>query len=605
MQKKVILFYLPPAEVLTPSASLSILKSFMLKNGFPTEIKYWNFALNIMREYTNDDSSVTSLIPFYAILNEKNNDIKVYNRIVSTLNQSVPNYLNETGGYENLLEKIKKRIQKIIQKKLKEIDWENVLLFGFTSKFYQWIPAMIIAEEIKKRDKNIPIIIGGFGNKDEASEILKKCSFIDFSVCGEGEYPLFKLAEKIKKDKFNYATVPGLVYREKDNILISECRTSEYLDMKNYPLPSHDDYEKEFIKTKYKHKGRYPINSVRGCSWNACKFCNYNQGYKYREREPEDIVNEIIHLKTEHNVYAFYFVDNDVFCNYKRFNKLLDLIIDAKKKNNYYFTFWGEMIPNPSLDESTFKKMSEAGFDTLFIGYDALTDVLLKKMNKRSTFAENLIFVKFAIKYKINLDVNIIRDIYNETEQDVQESIKNLHYLRFYFNKEPKFFHRYGTLNITTSTKYFKEIPEAEKTQFDYSPIAYLLPEQFSNDNNRFKLFRWNKSRMSNFYEWEKFKEIEQNYQNQNYEYEVIRKNKAINYIEIRDKEIIKIIELNKLQYRILKNSNQKISNIDSLSSQLNEKNIDKIKSEIDLLTSHYLIYRNSDYSQIISIIDV
>ncbi len=600
MTKQIVLTYLPPANILTPSSSLSILKSFMQENGFPTEIKYWNFSLNLMEEHTQNNNSENSLIPFYAILNDKSKEEKVYKRIISTLNTLYPDYRNISGNYEKLLDELKSQTLKIINEKLDEINWDKVLIFGFTSKFYQWIPAMIIAEEIKKRNKDVKIIIGGFGNKNEAKEVLIKCEYFDFSTWGEGEYPLLRLAEKIQNNNTNYYSAQRLIFRDKGEIIISENTKSEYLDFNNYPLPSHDDYEKEFQKTNIEHKGRYPINSVRACIWNACKFCNYNQGYKYREREPEDIVKEIVYLKETYNVYAFYFVDNDVFCTYERFNKLLDLIIDVRSKTGYYFTFWAEMIPDVSLDEKIFKKIADAGFNAMFIGYDALTDTLLSKMRKRSTFAENIFFVKYAMKYKIRIDVNVLRDIYNETEEDVQESIRNLHYLRFYFNREPKFIHLYGTLNITTGTTYYKEIPDKEKELFNYSLIAYMLPEEYST-LDRFKLIRWKKNRITNYYEWERFEEVELYYQTQSFDYEIIESSRI--YKERLNNKEIKTISLSELQYDILKKCNSKINNINSLASQLDEINIDKIKIEIDFLASEYILYRNTNYSKIISVI--
>ncbi len=517
----------------------------------------------------------------------------------------IPNYGNGYKSYVTLLELYKKKTLEKIKEKLDQINWEDVLLFGFTSKFYQWVPAIIVAEEIKKRNPNIQIILGGFGNQEAAKEILKKCCHFDFSTWGEGEYTLLRLVEKITANETNYKEVPRLAYREGQELLVSECNTGDYLDFKNYPLPLHDDYQKEFAATNLKGKSRYPINSVRGCNWSACKFCNYNQGYKYRSREPEDIVNEIVGLKEKYDAYAFYFVDNDMFCNHKRFNQLLDLIIETKRKRGYQLSFWGEMIPSSSLHEETFKKMLAAGFNNLFIGYEALTDVLLKKMNKRSTFAENILFVKFATKYKINLDVNIIRDIPQETEEDVQESIRNLHYLRFYFNREPKFFHRKITLNITTDTHYFKEISEDERKLFDFSQIAYLLPEHFNSDGDRFNLSRWNKSKITNYQEWDRFGVIENSYQKQSYEYEVEEAGTTFTYTEKLNNNKIKFIRLSRLQHAILKNCNQKINDIDSLSSQLNSENIDEIKLEVDFLASNYLLYRNSGYSQLVSVIDI
>jgi len=67
--KKVLLNWLPPALVTHPSPSCSILKSFLQKNGYEVDVKYWNLVFKkiqdeILRINTLnvDDSAFTLLI---------------------------------------------------------------------------------------------------------------------------------------------------------------------------------------------------------------------------------------------------------------------------------------------------------------------------------------------------------------------------------------------------------------------------------------------------------------------------------------------------------------------------------------------------------------
>ena len=43
---------------------------------------------------------------------------------------------------------------------------------GISAKYSQWIPGIILAEEIKKVAPNIKIVVGGFGSEKEALEAL-------------------------------------------------------------------------------------------------------------------------------------------------------------------------------------------------------------------------------------------------------------------------------------------------------------------------------------------------------------------------------------------------------------------------------------------------
>ena len=72
---------------------------------------------------------------------------------------------------------------------------KELLFVGFSAKFSQWIVATIIAKEIKKIYKKLPIIIGGFGTPQEAQTILKNFNCFDLSSWGEGENSTLLLAQ--------------------------------------------------------------------------------------------------------------------------------------------------------------------------------------------------------------------------------------------------------------------------------------------------------------------------------------------------------------------------------------------------------------------------
>ena len=164
-------------------------------------------------------------------------------------------------------------------------------------------------------------------------------------------------------------------------------------------------------------------------------------------------------IAKKHKSVCFSFVDNDIFINYLHFDKLLNLIIKSIQKYNYDYEFWAEMIPNDQLDAALLKKMQIAGFSQIFIGYDGISDSLLRKMNKSNNFSNNLFFVKFSLKYGIDPLVNIIKGVVDETKEDVQESTTNLHYLRFFYSEEEvSLKHDYVSLVVSKMTKYFSMI---------------------------------------------------------------------------------------------------------------------------------------------------
>ena len=114
---KILLNCLPPADIHTPSISLSILKKFMHENGADVEIKYWNFILSPMLNYSDSEDTGVRLLPFLSILNDRNDSDKGDKRIVSFLQNLQPKY--KTYGpdyYAEFLQKIKTDILSTLEK---------------------------------------------------------------------------------------------------------------------------------------------------------------------------------------------------------------------------------------------------------------------------------------------------------------------------------------------------------------------------------------------------------------------------------------------------------------------------------------------------------
>ena len=609
---KILLNCLPPADVNSPSISLSILKKFMVNNGFETEVKYWNFLLSLMSDYVDTEDTEIRLLPFLSILNDRNENIKGNNRIISLLQKLDPSYkTNDPNYYSDFLQTKKDEIYEIIHRELKDIDFSEILLLGISAKYSQWIPGMILAEEIKKVAPDVKIIVGGFGSEKVAQEAMKICSCFDFVSWGEGEYPLLELSEQLKKETPDFKIVPRLMYRESEEIKQSSTNKSNYLDFVNYIFPDYDDFVNNFPYPKKTDRISIPINTIRSCHWRKCKFCDFNQGYKLRIRSPECIVNEIEHITNEYGFTTFSFVDSDTFGSLEHFEKLLDLIIDLKYKTEEDYIFWAEIIPNAMFSARIMEKMAIAGFKNIFIGYDALSDSLLKKMNKSNTFSDNLFFVKYSLKNGINPTANVIKHVPDETENDLQECINNLHFLRFFYNNSIiSFSHIYVNLVLSSMTKYYSLMSDDERKKYDGDDLSYLLPDYFSNNEDRFHLFRYEKNVPDNLKEWDKLIEIENYYKTNKFSYKIQENNGIYYYTEYCNDIEIENIVFGEPDYgHVLKAVEQKVCTFTDLYSDMKkvypEITEERLKEILTNLKEAYLIYCNAEFSNIVSVIEL
>lgn len=156
----------------------------------------------------------------------------------------------------------------------------NPVAFGID---LHWLPhadgALSLAEMIKRRHPDKPVILGGLSATYYHEEIMRDYPFVDFIVCGDStEEPLRQLIQTIKYGG-SYESIPNTVWRaDKEKPMVNEIRyRPENLDSVEY------DYAHLFrMALKYhdpigyipfKHWLSYPVTAVF-----SCRGCYHNCG---------------------------------------------------------------------------------------------------------------------------------------------------------------------------------------------------------------------------------------------------------------------------------------------------------------------------------------
>ena len=621
---KVIMHYLPPAHTNMPSPSFSVLKSFLEGKGIESKILYWNEWISSklaeivpfrkLRNLSNID--IFNLLPFLSKLAEENNSEEAKERILANLMSISPELtMKGKNECEETLQQIKNKILSFIEEKINTLAVENLVAFCFSSKFYQWISAIPVVKILKLRYPHIKHIIGGFGSSKEAVTFMTKCPDMDFAVWGEGEYPLLHLLEYLEANdgKTKPDSIPRIVYRKQESVIVSEA-TGEFVDFSDYRFPDYSDLTDQKDGKKLSNIPIYLIlETSRGCHWNRCKFCYLNAGYKYRTRSIDSIIAEIESMVKKFEKSTFQIVDCDtVGKDLNRFETLLDKIIESSTNTLMNYTFMAE-ITHHGLNAEIIKKMAIAGIKTVQIGYEAITDNLLKKIDKKTDFADLILFVKFATKYGIMLSgANIIRGIIGETPQDIIESIENLAYLRFFLsnkNDSPGYSHTLIKLRLEPGSRFLKMVDNEDLKNWNYHSIHYLLPPSFLNEDERFSLFGFYKT-LPHEVEWEQFETVNRFYEEAEYKYRIYE-SKSIYYFEQYKKdELIHQIVFNEPEYiDVLKTANNEVTSYEKIKNILEMKyegiTEERILEILQNLKNEFLIYYSTDKTRIISIIDV
>lgn len=602
---KVILNCLPPARVDTPSAALSILKAHLVQHGIETDVLYWNLLLDRVPPHfeRNTDAIHLDLLPYlYLIAGEYGDDI-AQSKANAYVKARLPerDILNDSSDY---LRETGKALDETFGTELSRYSADNRLLFGISCKYEQWIPGIVLAKYVKRFLPDSRIVIGGLGNRDKAMAIMKVCSLFDFAIWGEGEYPLLQLCRALDSKHAGLDRIPRLLFREGNCLSVSHMEAGDLYDMNSRVFADHDDY---FACLEALGRGGSPVilplESTRGCTWNACRFCVYSDGCKARKKEPAVLMDEIGHLLDRYGTPYFAFMDNDIVANdHGRLEAMLDGLISIREHREIHFI--AEVI-HKGFTGDIMEKLPRAGFGRIHFGYESLSDRLLAKMKKRTNFSDNIFFVKFARKFGIRLpSANIICGVPGEEDMDVLECIDNLHFLRFYFDKD-FFRHNIIPLRLAGHSEFHAMVPEEELVRFDENEIFHLLPREMTRNADRFSLFDFSSPHRGL---WDVFASLNDFYYSHVYSYGIHREEDRIIYRELFDGEPVVELLLGDLAHRVLQAVNARIVDLGGLLESLREHDgvTDRtpVLAILDFLKARHLVYFNEAYRSIVSVID-
>ena len=602
---RVVLNALPPARIDTPSAPLSILKAFLVHHDVKTEIIYWNLLLDGLPPAFERNTDVThlDLLPYLYLVAGRHDDAIACAKANAYMKAQIPlhDILNDASDY---LAETGKAVDEAVAGEFARYSRDERLLFGISCKYEQWIPGIVLAGHIKRYFPDSRIVLGGFRDSQKAESVLKMCGDFDFAIRGEGEYPLLELCRALDAHATDLSSVPRLVFREGGTVRSSDSETGEFFDMNSGIFPDYDDYFAcREASGRTDAPAVLPVESSRGCTWNACKFCVYSAGYGTRTKDADVLLKEIGHLARKYGTPYFAFMDNDIVANdTRRLEEVLDGLISFKQDHDAEFI--AEVI-HKDLTVTLMEKFPRAGFGRLHFGYESLSERLLKKMRKKTNFSDNIFFVKFACKFGIQLpSANIICGAVGEEDVDILECIDNLHFLRFYYDRG-LFRHNIIPLRIANNSGFYQMLPREELARFDRNEIFHLLPEAVKQGVDRFALFDFCAPQNDL---WEVFSKINDFYYDHAYSYSISRADGRVIYTESFDSQPVVRLEIGALGYHILKETNSKVTGPEDLvrSCLKGKAGIDEghVLAALDLLKEKHLVYFDDGYRSIISVID-
>jgi len=282
------------------------------------------------------------------------------------------------------------------------------------------VPAAVEALRVAKQvDPAIHTLIGGPHPTFMYEEMLaEEGTPVDVILRGEMEATLQELLDALAEGA-PLDDVQGVAFvRDGETVATTQRPHIQDLDTLTpaWDLLDWDDYHYNIDPW-----GRMAsILTSRGCMM-GCSFCSQRVFWRgeWRARDPYKVVDEIRQLVDEYNVEFITMIDAYPTHSRERWEKILDLLIEADLGVKLLIETRVEDIIR---DEDILHKYADAGIMHIYLGLETSTDELLNSLNKGTTIDMNEHAVKILKQHDIMIEASFMIGFPEETWDSVKET---------------------------------------------------------------------------------------------------------------------------------------------------------------------------------------
>lgn len=211
---------------------------------------------------------------------------------------------------------------------------------------------------------------------------------IDVIVIGEGELTFAELVKKFIRERnsnfLNQEKIKGIYFKFGNEIIKNELR-EPITDLNIFPLPAYEVLPQQYFGS------RFSLITSRGCPF-LCAYCQPTQkmifGSKLKFDSPQRVIDKINKIIDNWQIPYIIFEDDTFTIDEKRVNEICDYIIKNGINKKVHFRCHIRARPFPSLE--LLKKMREANFTNISVGFESGSDKILKELNKGTTAQDNI-----------------------------------------------------------------------------------------------------------------------------------------------------------------------------------------------------------------------
>jgi radical SAM superfamily enzyme YgiQ (UPF0313 family) len=307
-----------------------------------------------------------------------------------------------------------------IDRQIKDSPSDIYFISSLFTTYYR--ETELVIELIRRHVKNAYITVGGY-HASLYPEYYLNDTGADFVICGEGEIASVALVRSIVEGG-PLETVSGLVFR--DNGVIKKNSVIGKPDVSLLAYPSRELLlERDFKAYK---KNFISLISSRGCP-NRCSFCTGKiiWGNGRREREAEDVMNEIRECMEKYGAEIINFEDDNLFPTKKRAHELLELLIRERGKGSVYPELTAmNGISLEQVDDEIIMLMKRAGFTELNISLVTYSENIQRSEGRPFSSEKFRSIAESARRSGMNVRGYFILGLPGQSQEEINETISFL-----------------------------------------------------------------------------------------------------------------------------------------------------------------------------------
>lgn len=307
---------------------------------------------------------------------------------------------------------------------LQELLTENhidVLCTGGLSRDCHKI--MQVIQSAREINPGIITVVGG-GIISSDPEPAMRVIDAEIGVIGEGEITMCELASALDNGQ-PYHNVPGLIYKDDKNALITTPPRKEVQDIDSIPFPDFDGFDYAQWLRSCGLSGL--VLSDRSCPFH-CTFCYHPTGEKYRQRSLDNIFSEIDYQIEKYDLKGLG-LGSELFATSKQ------RVVEFCNRIREYNIPWGCCLRACDVDADMLQVMKASGCVSITVGLESADNSVLKSMRKGITVEQIERALKLTYEANLMIDGGFIFGDINETNETVTNTLSfwrqhnEMHYL--------------------------------------------------------------------------------------------------------------------------------------------------------------------------------